>query len=119
MSLAGSQQFPKTARLRKRAEFLKLSRTGVKIQTANFVIITRANDGPENRLGITVSGKVGNSVTRNRIKRRIREYFRSHRAELPPATDILVIARKSAAAGANIVADELQRALVGQGKRRK
>jgi ribonuclease P protein component len=119
MSLAGSQQFPKTARLRKRAEFLKLSRTGVKIQTANFVIITRANDGPENRLGITVSGKVGNSVTRNRIKRRIREYFRRHRAELPPATDILVIARKSAAAGANIVTDELQRALVGQGKRRK
>ena len=37
MSLEGSQQFPKTARLRKRAEFLKLSRTGVKIQSANFV----------------------------------------------------------------------------------
>lgn len=119
MSLASSQQFPKTARLRKRAEFLKLSRTGVKTQTANFVIITRANNGSENRLGVTVSGKVGNSVTRNRIKRRIREYFRRHRADLPPATDILVIARKSAAAGANIVADELQRALVGQGKRRK
>src|SRR4030095_13997115 len=102
-----------------RAEFLKLSRTGVKIQTANFVIITRANDGPENRLGITVSGKVGNAVTRNRIKRSIREYFRRHRADLPMESDILVIARRGAAAlEGNGVRVELEKVFAAQRKRR-
>ena len=96
-SLSASQRFPKTARLRKRAEFANLSRRGVKLQSANFVVVVWAKRQQENRLGITVSGKVGNAVTRNRIKRSIREYFRRHRAELPMASDILVIARKGAA----------------------
>jgi ribonuclease P protein component len=96
-SLRASQRFPKTARLRKRAEFVNLSRRGVKLQSANFVVVVWAKRQQENRLGITVSGKVGNAVTRNRIKRSIREYFRRHRAELPMESDILVIARRGAA----------------------
>lgn len=47
-------------------------------------------------MGITVSGKVGNSVIRNRIKRQVREFFRRRRAALAPAVDYLVIARQSA-----------------------
>jgi len=47
-------------------------------------------------VGITVSGKVGNSVIRNRIKRQVREFFRRRRALLPHAVDFLVIARNSA-----------------------
>lgn len=95
-SLTRSQRFPKTARLRKRAEFVNLSRRGVKLQSANFVVVW-AKGQQENRLGVTVSGKVGNAVTRNRIKRSIREYFRRHRAELPMESDILIIARRGAA----------------------
>jgi len=112
MSLRGTERFPKSARLLKRAEFLKLSRSGAKFQSANFVVIRSANNGCESRLGITVSGKVGNSVVRNRIKRRVRELFRCRRAGLCPTVDILVIARKSAAslAGENMV-NELQRVL--------
>ena len=97
-SLTTSQRFPKTARLRKRAEFVNLSRRGVKLQSANFVVVVWAKGQQGNRLGITVSGKVGNAVTRNRIKRSIREYFRRHRADLPMQSDILVIARRGAAA---------------------
>jgi ribonuclease P protein component len=96
-SLTRSQRFPKTARLRKRAEFVNLSRRGVKLQSANFVLVVWAKGQQENRLGITVSGKVGNAVTRNRIKRSVREYFRRHRAELPMESDILIIARRGAA----------------------
>jgi ribonuclease P protein component len=111
ISLKGTERFPKSARLRKRAEFLKLSRFGQKLHSANFVIISRANDAPESRLGITVSGKVGNSVTRNRIKRQVREFFRRRRGLLP-GRDVLVIARKSAAdLGAGGVVSELERVL--------
>ena len=119
MTLKGTRRLPKTARLLKRAEFLKLSRTGAKLQSASFIIISSANDRPKSRLGITVSSKVGNSVIRNRIKRQVREFFRRRRAALRSGMDILVIARKSAAglAGASM-ANELGRAFSHQSLRR-
>ena len=120
MPLTSSERFPKSARLRKRPEFLKLSRTGSKIQTANFVVISKSNDGVESRLGITVSAKVGNSVVRNRIKRQVREFFRRHRSVLAQATDFLVIARSSAASLASgLIANELEQAMAQQRTRRK
>lgn len=115
MPRTASERFPQTARLRKRPEFLKLSRTGSKFQSANFVVISQANDGADSRLGITVSGKVGNSVVRNRIKRQVRECFRRHRGNWPSFADVLVIARNSAATLANaLIAKELKRALANQ-----
>jgi ribonuclease P protein component len=75
---------------------LRLSRSGYKIHSENFVVISKPNDHAESRVGITVNGKVGNSVIRNRIKRQVREFFRRRRATLPDGVDFLVIARKSA-----------------------
>lgn len=49
------------------------------------------------RLGITTSRKVGNAVTRNRIKRRVREWFRQEHAYFPEGMDVVVIARRAAA----------------------
>jgi len=48
------------------------------------------------RLGVTVSKRVGNAVVRNRVKRRIREWFRHKREALPDRLDLVVIARQSA-----------------------
>src|ERR1044071_569736 len=96
MPSAGRETFPKSARLRKRPEFLKLSRTGKKFHSRNFVVIYQASERGSSRLGVTVSGKVGNAIVRNRIKRYIREGFRRRRSELVPALDVLVIAKKSA-----------------------
>ena len=119
MAPSGSERFPKTARLRKRPQFLKLSRTGSKFHSAHFVVISKSNDAIESRLGITVSGKVGNSVVRNRIKRQVREFFRRRRAELPKGTDFLIIARSGAATLASeLIARELQRAMAPQRARR-
>lgn len=94
-SRAGAH-FPKQARLRKRPEFLNLSRWGKKIHAPHFVIITRPNDREEARLGVTVSSKVGNAVGRNRVKRLVRECFRRYRHQIVPSQDVLVIARKGA-----------------------
>lgn len=59
-------------------------------------------------MGITVSGKVGNSVIRNRIKRQVREFFRRRRAALPYGVDFLVIARNSAVnLASTVLEDEL------------
>lgn len=119
MSLQGREQFPKTARLRKRAEFLRLSRTGHKFHSANFVVVRGSNAGGESRLGVTVSGKVGNSVVRNRIKRRIREFFRRRRAGILPPADLLVIARQSAAdISAKRIEAELEKLLIDPASRR-
>ena len=57
---------------------------------------TDYSDEKRRRLGVTVSKRVGNSVIRNRVKRRIREWFRHSREELPDGSDIVVIARRAA-----------------------
>ena len=97
MPTAVAAGFPKNARLRKRPEFIHLSRSGRKQHTANFVVITRETDRSEARLGITVSSKVGNAVVRNRVKRLLRECFRQWKYQIVPPQDILLIAKPGAA----------------------
>jgi ribonuclease P protein component len=58
------------------------------------IVVSAAEKEP--RLGITVGRKVGSAVRRNRVKRRVREFFRIHREELQPAHDLVVIARPGA-----------------------
>lgn len=115
MSVKGTECFPKRARLRKRPEFLELSRTGKKVHSANFLVISKVNGAGKARLGITVSGKVGNAVERNRVKRFVREFFRRCRHERLAGLDILVIARKGATdLSLHHIESELGRILLGQ-----
>ena len=85
---------PKKARLLKRAQFLTLSKQGKRIYTGCFIAIVVKGTAQNNRIGITVSKKVGNAPERNRIKRLIREYFRHNRESIPGPKDINIIARK-------------------------
>ena len=93
--------FAAADRLHRSAEFLRLQRNGVRFQSPHFVVYAgNLEYQPErSRLGVTVSRRIGNAVVRNRVKRRVREFFRKvMRAELPLHTSIVVIARGGAAA---------------------
>lgn len=116
----GAETFPRTARLLRRSEFLSLSRAGRRIHTSHFVVLSRTNDKGRNRLGVTVSAKVGNAIARNRIKRLLREFFRRHARELPSPQDIVIIARQGAG-GLSLeeVTRELRGALINQGSRQR
>jgi len=89
--------FPPQFRLRKRSEFLSLTGSAQKCASRGILVVWQENAFAYARLGVTVSKKVGCAVTRNRIKRYIRETFRANRLSLP-AVDLNVIARSEAAA---------------------
>ena len=61
-----------------------------------LVMYVMDNQSEKNRLGISVSKKVGNSVVRHRLKRLIRESYRLHEQEFQTGLDIVVVARVSA-----------------------
>jgi len=72
---------PPIAILRNRADFLAANR-GLRVARPGFVLLAHPNGGLGKRYGVTVTKKIGNAVTRNRMKRRFRELLR---AALPEA----------------------------------
>lgn len=60
---------------------------------ACLVLYARRNKLPANRVGITVSKKLGGAVVRNRVRRRLREVYRLHEDAFAPGWDIVVVAR--------------------------
>jgi len=92
-----SARFGKAARILRRREFLAVQQRGRRVHGRELLVLALDSGGKRPRLGITVSGKVANSVTRNRVKRWVREAFRAVQADLP-AVDLVVIARTGAGA---------------------
>ena len=78
-----------------------MSREGRRVVDPAFVLLVSSRDGEllaaPQRLGITVSRKVGGAVVRNRVKRQVREWFRRSRAKLRTGIDVVVIGRSAAA----------------------
>ncbi len=77
-------------------DFQRLYRRGKSAADKNLVVYARPNKLNKARLGITVSTKVGNAVTRNKIRRRIRESYRIGASQVKVGVDIVVIARTRA-----------------------
>jgi ribonuclease P protein component len=87
--------YTKADRVKSSAEYRILSKHGKRWYGRYFIIVFKKNQQSKSRLGITVSKKVGKAVTRNRIKRAIREYYRLNRSLLTIGLDINIIARPS------------------------
>jgi len=92
-----SERFSKDRRLRKRREFLAVQSGGEKVHTRHFLLLVRRTSNSCGRVGITVSKRVGNAVTRNRVKRLVREVARRTGALTVAGTEVVVIAKASAA----------------------
>ena len=66
------------------------------VANSYFVMYARPNRSQCNRVGITVSKKLGHAVVRNRTRRRIREIYRLNELRFAPGWDIVVVARTRA-----------------------
>lgn len=96
----------RATRLTQSREYRLTSARGRKLSTPLLMLFANRRQTEEARLGITVSRKVGKAVTRNRIKRVVRECFRLLRGGQPVGRlrrgyDFVVIARPAAGLAEN------------------
>lgn len=83
----------KQERLKKNGDFRKVFSESRKYSSSGANLYLIPNGLDYNRIGITLSRKFGNSVTRNRTKRRIREIYRNSKQDLKTGFDIVFLAR--------------------------
>ena len=82
--------------LKKYTDFQRVYKKGKSFANKYLIMYILNNDTQENRIGISVSKKVGNSVVRHRITRLIRESYRLNELKFVRGLDIVVIARSGA-----------------------
>ena len=97
----------------KNRDFQVVYQKGKSYANKYLVMYLLKNDTEENRLGISVSKKVGNSVIRHRITRLIRESYRLQESNFQNGYDIVVIARAGAK---DRTYHEIESALIHLGK---
>lgn len=116
IELSTCGRFSKELRVRRRKDFLRVQRSAaIRIRTRSFTVVAKNVGESVPRLGCVVSKRVGQAVTRNRVRRLIREIFRRLQERLE-ARDYIVIASPAAAstaqAGLAAMAAELVPALL-------
>lgn len=89
------RKWPREARLLKRSEFQQVYSTGRRCSTPFFTAFLLKTEAQRSRVGFTTPRALGNSVRRNRIKRRLREAVRLHLAELGFGWDIVFNPRRA------------------------
>jgi ribonuclease P protein component len=101
-----SHALPPARRIRRRGEFQRVFDAGRRAHGRYLTIIAAPAPGPDSRIGIVASKKLGGAVVRNRAKRLIREVFRT---QVTPdsASDFVIIPKAAAlqATRAEVVSD--------------
>lgn len=86
----------KSESLKKNSDFKKVYKKGKSYANSLFVMYLLENDLNINRLGISVSKKVGNSVVRHKLTRLIKESYRLHENIFNSSLDIVIVVRMNA-----------------------
>ena len=85
-----------TEGLKKNSDFSKVYKEGRSKANRYLVMYVKENGTDKNRLGVSISKKVGNSVYRHYFKRCVKESYRLHEKMFNSGLDIVVLARSSA-----------------------
>lgn len=99
--------------LKKNHQFQFVYKNGKSYANKYLIMYIKENGMDKNRVGISVSKKVGNSVVRHRVTRLVRESYRLHESIFNSGLDIVIIARPSAASTSY---KEIESALLHLGK---
>ena len=83
--------------LKNNQQFRFVYKNGRSYANKYFIMYVKENGLDKNRIGISVSKKVGNSVVRHRITRLVRESYRLHESVFNSGLDMVIIARPAAA----------------------
>ena len=85
--------------LKENYEFRRLYQKGASAVGGGMVLYCRKNRLGHNRLGVTVSVKLGHAVVRNRARRRLRELYRLAQPDMRQGYDLVLVARSRAVEG--------------------
>ena len=99
--------------LKKNHQFQFVYKYGKSYVNKYLIMYIKENGLGINRVGISVSKKVGNSVVRHRVTRLIRESYRLHESIFNSGLDIVIVARSNAA---SVGFNEIENALLHLGK---
>ena len=99
--------------LKKNHQFQFVYKNGKSYANKYLVMYVKENGLEKNRIGISVSKKVGNSVVRHRVTRLVRESYRLHENIFNSGLDIVIVGRPSAA---TVGYQEVESALLHLGK---
>jgi ribonuclease P protein component len=78
--------------LTQRRDFLRVQREGRRFRRERVTLLVGDNSSSTARVGYTVSRRVGESVVRNRVRRRLREIVRLHQELLVLGLDYVIVA---------------------------
>lgn len=81
-------------KIKKNAEFRKIYNCRKSVADRNMVLYFLSNNMEDCRFGFTVSKKIGNAVTRNRVRRLFGEVCRLNKEKFPKGYDFILLARR-------------------------
>ena len=91
------QRFRRRERLSRRRDFALVYAARRRKENDLLVVYVQDNTLACSRLGISVSRRVGKAVLRNRLRRRLRETYRTHKRDVPVGLDIVCVIKPPAA----------------------